>query len=105
MYEPRKVWKQLRREGFRVARCTVRRLMRAMGLAGAVRPVRVQAQHLVPRVAAGEPEGPRPGIVGPVPAPAQAQLLDDKLGERLGIALPLVHVCRGERDPVDAAPF
>jgi putative transposase len=37
VYGPRKVWKQLRREGHRVARCTVRRLMRAMGLAGAVR--------------------------------------------------------------------
>jgi putative transposase len=33
---PRKVWRQLRREGERVARCTVRRLMREMGLAGAV---------------------------------------------------------------------
>jgi putative transposase len=31
------VWKQLRRESIRVARCTVGRLMRAMGLAGAVR--------------------------------------------------------------------
>jgi putative transposase len=37
VYGPRKVWKQLQREGHRVARCTVRRLMRAMGLAGAVR--------------------------------------------------------------------
>ena len=37
VYGPRKVWKQLRREGIRVARCTVRRLMRAMGLAGVVR--------------------------------------------------------------------
>ena len=37
VYGPRKVWKQLRREGFHVARCTVRRLMRARGLAGAVR--------------------------------------------------------------------
>jgi transposase InsO family protein len=37
VYGPRKVWKQLRREGHRVARCTVRRLMRVMGLAGAVR--------------------------------------------------------------------
>jgi len=37
VYGPRKVWKQLRREGIPVARCTVRRLMRAMGLAGAVR--------------------------------------------------------------------
>lgn len=37
MYGPRKVWKQLRREGHRVARCTVERLMRAMGLRGASR--------------------------------------------------------------------
>ena len=37
VYGLRKVWKQLRREGVGVARCTVRRLMRAMGLAGAVR--------------------------------------------------------------------
>jgi len=37
VYGPRKVWKQLRREGVRVARCTVARLMRAMGLAGVVR--------------------------------------------------------------------
>jgi transposase InsO family protein len=37
VYGPRKVWRQLRREGVRVARCTVERLMRAMGLHGAVR--------------------------------------------------------------------
>ena len=37
VYGPRKVWRQMRREGLRVARCRVRRLMRAMGLAGAVR--------------------------------------------------------------------
>jgi len=37
VYGPRKVWKQLRREGHTVARCTVERLMREMGLTGAVR--------------------------------------------------------------------
>lgn len=37
VYGSRKVWRQLRRDGLRVARCTVRRLMRAMGLRGAVR--------------------------------------------------------------------
>lgn len=37
VYGPRKVWKQLRRDGIDVARCRVRRLMRDMGLAGAVR--------------------------------------------------------------------
>jgi len=37
VYGPRKVWRQLRREGRRVARCTVERLMREMDLRGAVR--------------------------------------------------------------------
>ena len=37
VYGPRKVWKQLVREGFTVARCTVERLMREMGLQGIVR--------------------------------------------------------------------
>jgi transposase InsO family protein len=37
VYGPRKIWKELRREGQRVARCTVERLMRAMGLQGASR--------------------------------------------------------------------
>ena len=37
VYGARKVWRQLRREGFEVARCTVERLMRVMGLQGAVR--------------------------------------------------------------------
>ena len=42
VYGVRKVWRQLGREGIAVARCTVERLMRAMGLQGAVRgkPVR-----------------------------------------------------------------
>jgi putative transposase len=34
VYGPRKVWKQLRREGIRVARCTVERLMHSIGLRG-----------------------------------------------------------------------
>ena len=37
VYGVRKVWKQLKREGFEVARCTVERLMAAMGLQGVVR--------------------------------------------------------------------
>lgn len=37
VYGPRKVWKQMGREGLHEARGRVRRLMRAMGLAGAVR--------------------------------------------------------------------
>jgi putative transposase len=37
VYGPRKVWKQLRRERTRVARCTIERLMREMGLRGVSR--------------------------------------------------------------------
>lgn len=37
VYGTRKVWRQLRREGVPVARCTVQRLMRSLGLQGAVR--------------------------------------------------------------------
>ena len=35
VYGARKVWLQLRREGIGVARCTVERLMRELGIAGA----------------------------------------------------------------------
>lgn len=42
VYGARKVWRQLRREEISLARCTVERLMRQMGLAGVIRgkPVR-----------------------------------------------------------------
>ena len=37
VYGPRKVWRQMGRENLSAARCRVRRLMREMGLSGAVR--------------------------------------------------------------------
>ena len=37
VYGVRKVWRQLRREGFDVARCTVERLMKRLGLRGVIR--------------------------------------------------------------------
>lgn len=37
VYGPEKVWKQLHREGIVVARCTVERLMRSVGLRGEIR--------------------------------------------------------------------
>jgi transposase InsO family protein len=37
VYGARKVWRQLRREGEDIARCTVERLMRSMGLQGVIR--------------------------------------------------------------------
>ena len=46
VYGVRKVWRQMVRERFVVARCTVSRLMRGMGLAGVIRgkPVRTTVQ-------------------------------------------------------------
>jgi putative transposase len=37
VYGARKIWRQLHREGFKVARCTVERLMGELGIAGVVR--------------------------------------------------------------------
>ena len=49
VYGARKVWRQLHREGHHVARCTVERLMRAMGLRGATRGrARVTTTHAAP---------------------------------------------------------
>ena len=47
VYGVRKVWRQLRREGLDVARCTVARLMREMGLEGVIRgkPVRTTVSN------------------------------------------------------------
>ncbi|WP_420891140.1 IS3 family transposase, partial [Minwuia thermotolerans] len=42
VYGVRKLWRQLKREGFDVARCTVARLMRQMGLEGAIRGKRIK---------------------------------------------------------------
>ena len=42
VYGVRKVWRQLLREGVAVARCTVARLMRTMGLQGVMRGKRVR---------------------------------------------------------------
>ena len=54
VYGPRKVWQQLQRESIRVARCTVERLMRAMGLQGAIRG-RAWVTTTQPAVAADRP--------------------------------------------------
>ena len=42
VYGVRKVWRQMKREGHDVARCTVARLMRRMGLQGVIRGRRVR---------------------------------------------------------------
>jgi putative transposase len=45
VYGARKVWLQLRREGIEVARCTVERLMKELGLAGAHRSRPALTRH------------------------------------------------------------
>jgi len=67
VYGARKVWLQLKREGFVVARCTVERLMGQMGLQGAVRGrawkkttiVDVKRHPVLRGVAVWEAEGQR----------------------------------------------
>lgn len=54
VYGPRKVWRQLNREGTAVARCTVERLLRELGLEGAVRGGR-KARTTAPGDAAERP--------------------------------------------------
>ena len=53
VYGVRKVWRQLGREGIGVARCTLARLMRVMGLQGAVRGKKVRTT--IPDPAAAGP--------------------------------------------------
>ena len=47
----RKVWRQLHRQGMRVARCTVERLMRDLGLQGVVRGKKQRTTVSVPSLA------------------------------------------------------
>lgn len=53
VYGARKVWLALSRDGIRVARCTVERLMAELGLCGAVR-------GKTPRTTSADPAAPRP---------------------------------------------
>lgn len=54
VYGVRKVWRQLLREGIRVARCTVARLMAVMGLAGILRGKKVRTTISRKAIAAGD---------------------------------------------------
>jgi len=70
LYGARKIWKQLRRQGVTVARCTVERLMRAEGITGVVAK-RVRPRTTVP----GDPASrPRDLVERDFRAPAPNQL-------------------------------
>src|ERR1700732_4506293 len=66
VYGVRKVWRQLKREGFDVARCTVSRMMRDMGLQGVIRgnPVRTTISD---KAAPGPPDPPNRQFKAPRP--------------------------------------
>ena len=65
VYGVRKVWRQFKREGFDVARCTVSRLMREMGLQGVIRG---NPQDHDQRQGGAMPAGPRqPPVQGAAP--------------------------------------
>jgi transposase InsO family protein len=66
VYGARKVWPQLRREDIEVARCTVERLMRERGIAGAA------ARRKKPRTTIPAPAGPPRAGPGPGRDPQQA---------------------------------
>jgi putative transposase len=74
LYGARKVWKQLRRDGVEVARCTVERLMRAEGMVGAM------ARRRRPRTTIPGHESSRPRDLVErdfrAPAPNQLWLTD-----------------------------
>jgi putative transposase len=57
VYGARKVWRELNRQGHAVARCTVERLMRELGVTGAVRGKKVITTPRL-RTAAGSRTSP-----------------------------------------------
>jgi len=69
VYGVRKVWRQMQRDGFDVARCTIARLMKVMGLQGVIRGKRLRTT--VPDKAASCPhdhvnrqfQAPRPNVL------------------------------------------
>jgi len=56
VYGAEKVWRQLGREGVGVARCTIERLMRSIGLRGAVRGRAFQVTTMADKSAAYPPD-------------------------------------------------
>jgi transposase InsO family protein len=70
LYGAKKVWKQLRRDGVEVARCTVERLMRSEGLAG-ISSIRRRPRTTVP---GSEADRPRDLVDRDFRAPAPNQL-------------------------------
>jgi putative transposase len=119
VYGARKVWLQLRREGTDVARCTIERLMRELGLAGAHRgkrkrttipdPQAPRATDLVKR--RFNPAGPNQLWVADFTYVSTSDrglavfnIDDDPAGPRRDRARDLVSATRGHHGPVGSDP-
>ena len=81
VYGVRKVWRQFAREGIVAARCTLARLMRAMGLQGAGR----EDPHHDPRPGRGLPARPRE-------PPVQGSAAKCAVGQRFHLCRDVVRV-------------
>jgi len=79
VYGVRKVWRQLKREGFDVARCTVSRLMRDMGLQGVIRgnPRQDHDQRQGGAMSAGSRQPPVQGATTECPLALRLHLCRD----------------------------
>ena len=84
VYGARKVWRQLLREGHSVARCTVERLMRSMGLQGFIRGKRVRTTV---------PDKNSALSARPCPTPVPATTTEHALGVALHLGLDLAGLC------------
>ena len=84
VYGVRKVWHQMRREGFDIARCTVARLMKDLGLEGVVRGKK-------PKTTIPDKALPCPLDNGKPPIPCAST--KRALGERLHLRRDLAGVC------------
>lgn len=66
VYGARKIWRELNRQGHRVARCTVERLMRELGITGAVRGKKV-ITTIADQTAERAPDRVERNFVAPAP--------------------------------------
>ena len=97
VYGVRKVWRQLQREGFDVARCTVARLMRAMGLEGIIRgkPIRTTVSDKARAL-------PSRSRQSPVPCPGAEHAMGLRLHLRRDLdRLRLCRLCHRHLCPPD----
>ncbi len=118
VYGVRKVWRQMLRDGIRVARCTAARPMRQMGLKGVVRNKAVRItisdkRHLVRSTGSTASSGHRrriPDVFGSADARLQSDQVPPGLGSNqrpVGpepTALPLSYLMAGQPSSLMGVP-